>query len=314
MSTPTPDRTTAWQDAGQMGTPPVTLEELRTIDLFDGLTEGELERWREVALTYEAFPGEQIAEDNAADQGVQLLLEGTARSLLVRGDRVDAAGRQIAPTWMGAIATLTGSPTGARIQAETHCRLATIGAADFRELAASQPLVQQRVMQVVAPVMRYISTVEQSRDRLASLGTMAAGLAHELNNPAAAAQRAAAQLEEALRTLNHVLRKFVGAGVPLEQARALLALHDRVIEQAAARSPLAALDAADAEDELLDALEDAEVAEAWRLAQPLAEAGVSAAWVDELRAAAGDKPKAVTVTVEWVVASLTAEGLAGELR
>lgn len=297
-----------------MGTPPVTLDELRSIDLFDGLTTEELARWQEVALTYEAFPGEQIAEDNAADQGVQLLLEGTARSLLVRGDRVDAAGRQIAPTWMGAIATLTGSPTGARIQAETHCRLATIGAADFRELAASQPLVQQRVMQVVAPVMRYISTVEQSRDRLASLGTMAAGLAHELNNPAAAAQRAAAQLEEALRTLNHVLRKFVGAGVPLEQARTLLALHDRVIEQAAARTPLAALDAADAEDELLDALEDAGVAEAWRLAQPLAEAGVSAAWIDELRAVAGDKPKAVTVTVEWVVASLTAEGLAGELR
>ncbi len=314
MSEATPDRTVAWQDAGQMETPPITIEELRTIDLFDGLSDEELARWQAVTLTYEAFPGEQIAEDNAPDQGVQLLLEGAARSLLVRDDRIDAAGRQVAPTWMGAIATMTASPTGARIVAESRCRLGAIGSEDFRALAAEQPLVQQRVMQVVAPVMKYVASIEASRDRLASLGTMAAGLAHELNNPAAAAQRAAAQMEESLRTLNQVLRKMVGAGVPLEQARALLELHDEAITRAAARQPLDALDAADAEDELLEALEEAGVPEAWRLAQPLAEAGVDRAWVVRLREVAGDNAKAVTVTAEWAAASVTAEGLASELQ
>ncbi len=140
----------AWLDAGQMGTPPVSLEELRTIDLFAELDDDELRRWQAATLAYEAFPGEQIAEENVPGQGVQLLIEGTARTLFVRGERIEPVGRQIAPTWMGAISTLTGTPTGARIQAETHCRLANIGHSDFVELALANPLVHRRVMEVVA--------------------------------------------------------------------------------------------------------------------------------------------------------------------
>lgn len=309
-----PDRSGAWQDAGQMGTPPVTLEELRTIDLFDGLDDEELERWRAAALTYEAFPGEQIAEDNAAGQGVQLLLEGTARNLIVRGERVEPAGIQHAPTWMGAIATLTGTPTGARIQAETRCRLANIGADDFVELALANPVIHRRVMEVVSPVMASITAVDQNRERLASLGTMAAGLAHELNNPAAAAQRAASQMAEALETLNHTLRKFVGAGVSLEKATILLELHDQIVEQAGERTALDALDAADAEDEVLDALEAAGVPDAWKVAEPLAAAGVDAAWIERVVETTDRNPKVMWAMVNWVAASITAGGLAEELK
>ena len=319
MSAPTnrgPDgERLAWQDAGEMGTPPVTLDELRTMDLFDGLSDDELQAWLDVALPYEAFPGEQIAEDNAPDQGVQLLFSGTARNLFVRDDdRVEPAGRQHGPTWMGAIATLTGTPTGARIQAETHCRLAAIGASDFRELAMAQPVVHRRVMETIAPVMTKISSVEQNRERLASLGTMAAGLAHELNNPAAAAQRAASQLAEALDVLNHTLRKFIGAGVSLEKAREMLALHDEVVAGAVDRTALEALDAADAEDEVLDALEAAGLSDAWKVAEPLSAAGVDAAWIARVVEAAEANPKVVWAMVNWVAATVTAGGLAEELK
>ena len=54
--------------------------------------------------------------------------------------------------------------------------------------------IHQTVIRRIAPVMQRLGGIEQNRERLASLGTMAAGLAHELNNPAAAARRAAAQL------------------------------------------------------------------------------------------------------------------------
>ncbi len=314
MADQTPDRTTAaWQDAGQMGTPPITLDELRSIDLFFGLSEDELARWQAAALTYEAFPGEQIAEDNAPDQGVQLLIEGTARNLFVRGERVEPAGRQVGPTWMGAIATLTGTPTGARIQAETHCRLATINADDFTELALANPAVHRRVMETVAPVMQSVSALDQNRERLASLGTMAAGLAHELNNPAAAAQRAASQMAEALETLNHTLRKFVGAGVSLEKATVLLGLHDEITD-AGERTALDALDAADAEDEVLEALEEAGLPDAWKVAEPLAAAGVDADWIARVVETADGSMKVVWAMVNWVAASVTAGVLADELK
>ncbi len=111
-------------------------------------------------------------------------------------------------------------------------------------------------MAQIAPVVRRLNDIEQNRERLASLGEMAAGLAHELNNPAAAAQRAADQLARALHTIDYALRAFVEAGVERVEAGQLLALHQQAMDGAARRSALAALDAADAEDALQDALED----------------------------------------------------------
>ena len=85
---------------------------------------------------------------------------------------------------------------------------------------------------------------------------MAAGLAHELNNPAAAAQRAADAARRRAAVINYALRAFVEAGVERTEAEQLLALHQQALDGAAGRTALEALDAADAEDALLEALED----------------------------------------------------------
>ena len=115
-------------------------------------------------------------------------------------------------------------------------------------------------------MVRRLNEIEQNRERLASLGTMAAGLAHELNNPAAAAQRASAQLAEALHGINGALRAFVESGVEREDAEKLLALHQQALDHAASCTALDALDAADAEDALLELLEDLDVPEPWEIA------------------------------------------------
>jgi CRP-like cAMP-binding protein len=188
---------------------PVTLAELRSVDLFDDLDDEQLAEWVAVASAEALEPGGLIFEQGEDPQGLKLLLEGEAIVVLVEGDRTEPVGRQLAPTWMGAIAVLTGGPFGVRMKAETPCRIALVEADDFRRLAFAQPAVHQRVMEQVAPVMSRITGMEQNRERLASLGTMAAGLAHELNNPAAAARRAAAQMEEALDVLGSTIGRFV---------------------------------------------------------------------------------------------------------
>jgi signal transduction histidine kinase len=166
-------------------------------------------------------------------------------------------------------------------------------------------------MRQVAPVMSRITAIEHNRERLASLGTMAAGLAHELNNPAAAATRAAAQMAEALETVSSTIGHFVNSGVEREEAEQLVALHDEVVAAAATRTALDALGAADAEDDLTDRLEDLGVPEPWRLAEPLAAAGVDQAWLDRVHELAGP---ATAAAVRWVAATLTARGLAAELQ
>jgi signal transduction histidine kinase len=211
---------------------------------------------------------------------------------------------------MGAIAVLTGGALGVRMQAETHCRVATVGPDDFKRLAFAQPSIHERVMRQVAPVMSRVTEREQNRERLASLGTMAAGLAHELNNPAAAARRAAAQLTEALDAIGSALTSFVEAGIEREDAERLLRLQQQAVAQAAAASALDTLDAADAEDELLAQMEALKVAEPWRLAEPLASAGVDREWLDRVAELAGP---ATTAALRWVAATLTAGRLSSEL-
>jgi signal transduction histidine kinase len=290
--------------------PPVTLAELRGVDLFDGLSDAELAEWVPVAHTRHVDPGEIIAEQGEEPPGLQLLLDGRAQALILAQGRSEPVGHHTGPTWMGAIAVLTGGTIGVRMQAETDCRMAMVAPEDFKRLAFAQPAIHQRVMRQVAPVMSRVTEREQNSERLTSLGTMAAGLAHELNNPAAAARRAAGQMTEALEAIDSALASFVEAGVEREDAAQLVALQRQAIAQAASATALDALDASDAEEDLLARMETLEVEEPWRLAEPLAAAGVDQAWLDRLAELAGP---ATGAALRWVAATLTAGRLSAEL-
>jgi signal transduction histidine kinase len=290
---------------------PVTLAELRSIDLLAELDDAALAEWLAVTQARLAQPGELLAEHHEPTPGVFFLLDGTIQTWLVNGEHVEPVGRQYAPTWMGAIGALSEGALGVRITAETELRYGFVPAAEFRRLAFAHETVHRRVMQRVAPVMSSITAIEQNRERLAALGTMAAGLAHELNNPAAAAGRAADQMAEAVDVVGATLGRFVASGIERGDAAKLVALHADAIERAATRTALDALDAADAEDALLAQLEALGVPEPWRLAEPLAAAGLDGEWLDRVASVAGPATDAV---LAWVAATLTVKSLAGELQ
>jgi signal transduction histidine kinase len=289
----------------------LTRADLRTIDLFDDLADGDLDQWVAVAREQRAEAGDVLAEEGMAPPGLLLLLEGSAQTLLVEHGRAEPAGRQHAPTWMGAIAVLTGESMIVRMQADAPCRLAVIEPADFRRLVFAQPAVHQRVMQQMRPVMSRVAGLSQHRERLAALGTMAAGLAHELNNPAAAARRTASEMVEMIAVVNASLARFVESGIERAEAERLVALQREAVERSVAASALDALDAADAEDDLRVSLEALGVAEPWRLAEPLAAAGVDQAWLERVAELVGP---ATDPALRWVAATLTAGRLAAELQ
>src|SRR4051794_35358536 len=168
---------------------------------------------------------------------------------------------------------------------------------------------------------------------------MAAGRTNEHNTPPGAARRAAAQMAEAVDVVSASVGRFVDSGIEREQAEGLVGLQREALAGATERCAVDALDAADAEDELVERLEElgvagpwrlaeplaaagpgeglAErvevlgVAEPWRLAEPLAAAGIDAAWLDRLHTLAGP---ATDAAVAWVAATLTVRGLAAELQ
>jgi signal transduction histidine kinase len=288
-----------------------TLGDLRPVDLFDELDDDALAEFAAATDVQDVAAGTIIAEQGVDVVGLQLLLDGDARSFMMDGDRADPVGHQHAPTWMGAIGALTGDPLPVRMQAETDCRIGLIESEEFRRLALAHPAVHQRVMRQVAPVIGRLTGIEQNRDRLASLGEMSAGLAHELNNPAAAATRAAAQLQETMEVVTGAVGAFVESGVERDGAAVLVALQREALANMSSRTALDALDAADAEDSLLECLEDLGVADAWRYAESLAAAGVDQDWIERLVAAAGPGRDPA---LRWVSATLTAQSLAADLQ
>ncbi len=290
---------------------PVTVADLRSVDLFDELDDTELAEWAAAAERRDAEAGAVVVDENSEPDELLCLLEGTLQVFRPDADRLEPVGHQTAPTWIGAVAVLIETPIDVRMVATTRVCAAVIPGPEFRRLALAHPPVHRRVMRQVRPLISRITAIEQNRERLASLGTMAAGLAHELNNPAAAARRSAAQLGEALEIMGSTLKQYVEAGVEREDAGRIADLREQAVHQVEEHDSLSALDAADAEDDLRERLEAMGIADAWSLSEPLALAGVDQDWLDQLESAAGP---ATPAALRSIAAAIAAQNLVSELR
>jgi signal transduction histidine kinase len=161
-----------------------------------------------------------------------------------------------------------------QLKAPEPTRVAQIDPETFRLLLLETPEAFQRVIRVFRPVMARIEGATVRREKLAALGQMSAGLAHELNNPAAAAKRTAAALADALDVLDGAMAAFVEAGVERADAEVFIGLKRAALDRAKAATAQDGLAAADAEDAVGEWLEAHDVPDAWQLAEPLASAGL----------------------------------------
>jgi signal transduction histidine kinase len=150
-----------------------------------------------------------------------------------------------------------------------------------------------------------------TRERLVALGTVTAGLTHELNNPATAAARATATLHQRLGGLWEELAALTGGELAAGQLAALVDLVRQAIGHGAEQAPLSPLEVSDREDELGGWLEEHGVDDAWDLAPPLVAAGIDAERLDQV--AAGVPAELLPRAVGTLAAACEAESLLDEV-
>ena len=265
----------------------VDREALARSELLHDCTADELDTLLGQAEELLLADGELLFSDDDRAHEVWVLLDGT----LVISKQVDGQEMvvdQLEPgAYLGEISLLTGTAAAHRARAHGASRLARIPEAAFYEVLRSCTSVSQTVLRTMAERVRRIEHLLQQRERMAGLGTLAAGLAHELNNPAAAAARAIAGLRERMQAVAPLAQRLAAHPWTLEEVELLRQLEDATRDPDGGARMLYPLDRADREEALADWLTSHDIARAWELAPLLLDRGVTPARLDELSLGCG---------------------------
>ena len=143
-----------------------TVADLRPVDLFDELSDAELEPWAQAATVREAANGERILEAGEDRAAVVMLLEGRLEMLIPEGEVEARQGTQEAPTWIGATYALLRAPSAISLRTLTPVRCAVLEADAFIELTLAHRSVFTRAMAQMKPVMSRAAQRYQQRERL----------------------------------------------------------------------------------------------------------------------------------------------------
>ncbi len=212
---------------------------------------------------------------------------------------------------LGEMPLLSNMPYSASIQATKPTRVLQLDEDQFWKLMNSCPTVRKAILSNMAHRFLKLQSVTVQQEKMASLGTLAAGLMHELNNPGAAARRAASQLRENLIRMHELSARFSRRTLTPEQKECIFDLQDHVLA-AKQQVVLNSLEQSDAEEALAEWMESNNIENAWKMAPTLVSIGIKAG---ELECARSEfSGELLSDALSWLEAMVSSMQLVGTVE
>ncbi|WP_260705852.1 ATP-binding protein [Edaphobacter flagellatus] len=211
----------------------------------------------------------------------------------------------------GELPLLANIPNAVNLTAEDHCHLVQFSEDSFWSLMTTCPDVRQAILANMAKRFQKMQSTTLQQEKMASLGTLAAGLMHELNNPGAAARRAASQLRSNLMRMHELSAKFSKAELNREQKECLHELQEHTLS---AKQPIVmnSLEQSDAEEKLAEWMEESNIENAWKMAPTLVSVGMKA---EDLQCARQEFPGTIlSDALNWIEAMASSMQLVGAIE
>ena len=293
-----------------------SVEELRTLFLFEKLSDDQLQWLCERGHVELLEPGTVYAEGSPATC-FYVLLDGTVvLSRRVGADDIEVGRTSTRGVYTGAFMAYLGDSVpqvyNNSVRVTEPSRFFVLDASVFAELMHDWFPMAVHLLEGLFFGAKNAQQAIGQRERLLALGSLSAGLTHELNNPAAAAVRATATLRERVAGMRHKLGMIAGGKWDRTMLQTLIRLQEEAAERVPKAAALSPLEASDQEDAITDWLDSHEVRDGWDMAPTFVAAGLDVAWLDRVEATVD--PGCLEAALRWLNYTVDTELLMNEIE
>jgi signal transduction histidine kinase len=289
----------------------MSTEFLQRLPLFAGLSEGDLSWLEERSETVDIHPGELLMAEGSPGDALYIVLDGEFEISKHSGQQEVVIARRGSGEVIGEMSLLEEVPRSASVRALRDSRLFKISQSVFLQLLSSSPAAALAILHTVTSRLRHTELVLRQSEKMAALGKLSAGLAHELNNPAAAAQRSTAQMRQVMDTWQRLTLELDACDLDPQQTKALNTLREEVMKRASTATSLDPLTRSDQEGALQEWLEEHDVDDGWELAPALVMFGWDATTFTEMTA--GFSATQLPVIARWLGSGCSMYALLSEV-